>query len=123
VGVPLPAELPSPQRPSSRVSKNPNTEKSPCVIVALAAVDHNVTIAATLVTSMLHRMPRPFADFPFSIDTPKPSWSPRGWSNHSPLARGGRHFSRYALENYERALASTRNYPLSSMGPRESKSP
>src|SRR5215467_9403509 len=50
VGLPLLALPPSPQRPSSRVSKNPNTEKSPCVMVARAAVDHSVASAATAAT-------------------------------------------------------------------------
>src|SRR5579885_832989 len=51
VGVPLLALLPSPHRPSSRDSKNPKTEKSPCVMVARAAVDHNVATVATAATS------------------------------------------------------------------------
>src|SRR5580704_19756148 len=69
-------ELPSPQWPASRVSKNPKTEKSPCVIVAIATEVQSVPITATAATIKLrHRVP-PNPVLPFCIDTPKlePSW-------------------------------------------------
>src|ERR1700719_4243241 len=62
-----------PHWPASRVSKNPKTEKSPCVIVAIATDDHNVAMTATAGTRkprQPHTPPKP--NFLFCISTPKP---------------------------------------------------
>src|SRR5579864_4742206 len=51
---------PSPHRPDSLDSKNPKTEKSPCVIVAFAAEVHSVaTPAHAAINKFRHRTPRP----------------------------------------------------------------
>src|SRR5580658_6118292 len=76
-------ELPSPQSPASRLSKNPNTEKSPCVIVAIATEVQSVPASATAATIRFrHRVP-PNPIFPFCIVTPRLE-KPSVTSNPSP---------------------------------------
>src|SRR6266851_9075339 len=72
VGVEFRFDPPSPQWPASRVSKNPKTEKSPCVIVAIATDDHNAATTATVDTTRLRHRAPPNPKFPFCISTPKP---------------------------------------------------
>src|SRR6202011_6045847 len=69
--VPLLAP-PSPHRPASRDSKKPNTEKSPCVIVAFAAEVHSVaTPAHAAINKFRQRTPRPTPNLLFTIYSPK----------------------------------------------------
>src|SRR5579862_1389264 len=74
VGKFAPLEPPSPQRPASLLSKKPNTEKSPCVIVAFAAEVHSVTIPAHAATKTFRQhTPRPTPVLLFTICSPKPT--------------------------------------------------
>src|SRR5579872_740062 len=74
VGILAPLEPPSPHRPASLVSKKPNTEKSPCVIVALAAEVHSVAIPAhAAINRFRQHTPRPTPNFLFTICSPKPT--------------------------------------------------
>src|SRR5580658_7081785 len=101
-------ELPSPQSPASRLSKNPNTEKSPCVIVAIATEVQSVPASATAATIRFrHRVP-PNPIFPFCIVTPRLE-KPSVTSNPSPdcsKASVRQSIPIRTQENYERGLAT-----------------
>src|SRR5271157_3105542 len=74
VGILALLEPPSPHRPASLVSKKPNTEKSPCVIVALAAEVHSVAIPAhAAINRFRQHTPRPTPVLLFTICSPKPT--------------------------------------------------
>src|SRR5579862_2433507 len=73
VGKFAPLEPPSPQRTASLLSQKPNTEKSPCVILACAAEVHSVTSPAhAAIKTFRQHTPRPTPVLLFTICSPKP---------------------------------------------------